>query len=301
MNCSARSVSFLAASLAPYLRPRCGLLFATRIPEHHSAPERPDMAWKESWQLKIRRRLRKPFNKIFHARRYFISQYRGADFLLQPGGIGTLEISAKISEYPELTNFMRRCADFKPDILIDIGANIGMYTCILLKNGSVPRGILFEPDRSNLIRLRANLLINGLLDRTEIHEHALSNEAGSQRFLPGKVDGGFSRIVTGDDAREAAYDVKVARLDDVLSLSGRRLAIKIDVENWECNVLAGMERTLRQNRCIVQIEAFETRDQVIAMMAAAGYRLAANFSPILCLIKRARRMPAKGKARIAPA
>jgi hypothetical protein len=79
--------------------------------------------------LKFRRRFRKPFNKLFHRQRYFVSRYLGADFLLQPIGIGTLEISAKISERPELSDLMARCADFKPELFIDIGANIGMYSC----------------------------------------------------------------------------------------------------------------------------------------------------------------------------
>jgi FkbM family methyltransferase len=237
------------------------------------------MAWKESWRLKIRRRFRKPFNKVFHRRRYFISQYRGADFLLRPNGIGTLEMSAKISEYPELTNFMRRCANLQPNVFIDIGANIGLYSCILLRNASVPRAILFEPDRLNLIHLRANLLINGVLDLTEVHEVALGDAAGFHYLAPGKIDGGFSRIVASDAIDGAGSEVQVARLDDVVSLSGRRLAIKIDVEHYECIVLAGMMRTLRENRCVIQIEAFETRDQVISIMAAAGYDLVESFSP----------------------
>jgi len=237
------------------------------------------MAWKESWHLKIRRRFRKPFNKIFHRDRYFISHYRGADFLLRPDGIGTLEMSAKIAEYPELTNFMKRCAEFRPDVFIDIGANIGLYSCILLRNSSVPAAIMFEPDRLNLVHLRANLLINRLLDVTEVHEVALGDATGSHYLEPGKIDGGFSRIITGDAEDGAGYEVPVARLDDVLSLSDRRLAIKIDVEHYECHVLAGMARTLRQNRCIVQIEAFETRDQVISIMNGAEYDLVADFSP----------------------
>src|SRR5271170_2930993 len=237
------------------------------------------MAWHESWHSKLRRRFRKPFNKLFHRKRYFVSRYYGADFLLRPDGIGTLEMSAKIAEYPELTHFMRRCADLHPESFIDIGANIGLYSCVLLRNGSVPRAILFEPDRLNLVHLKANLMINGLLDRAELHEVALGDAAGRLRLVPGTIDGGFSRIVKGDAPAGSGYDVAVARLDDVLSLSGRSLAVKIDVEHFECNVLAGMERTLRQNRCIVQIEAFDTRDKVIATMTAAGYRLAVNFEP----------------------
>ena len=39
-----------------------------------------------------------------------------------------------------------------------------------------------------------------------------------------------------------------------MTLTDRTLAIKIDVERYERQVLAGMARTLRDNRGIVQIE-----------------------------------------------
>jgi FkbM family methyltransferase len=237
------------------------------------------MAWKEPWRLKVRRRMRKPFNKVFHARHYFISEYRGADFLLQPTGIGTLEISAKIAEAPELTNFMRRCNELRPDVFIDIGANIGLYSCILLKNAYVPRAILFEPDRKNLVHLMANLLINDLLNSTELHEVALGNTEGRVRLVPGTIDGGLSRIVTNDELPGSGYDVNVAKLDDLVSFADQCLAIKIDVEYYECEVLAGMQRTLRRNKCIVQVEAFETRDRVISMMAEVGYGLVLALPP----------------------
>jgi hypothetical protein len=73
--------------------------------------------------------------------------------------------------------------------------------------------------------------------------------------------------------------VNVARLDDLVSFADECLAIKIDVERFECEVLAGMQNTLRRNRCIIQIEAFETRDQVISMMKDAGYDLVLALSP----------------------
>jgi FkbM family methyltransferase len=238
-----------------------------------------NMAWKEPWRLKIRRRFRKLFNKTFHHRHYFIARYRGADFLLQPTGIGTLEISAKIAEHAELNNFMKCCAYLRPEIFLDIGANIGLYSCILLKNYCVPRAILFEPDRLNLIQLRANLLINNLLDLAEIRDVAVGDAAGTSRLVPGKIDGGFSQIIADAHLDDGSYEVKIVRLDDVLSLSNRTLLIKIDVEHYECRVLAGMTRTLRENRCLVQIEAFETRDQVIDMMAVIGYELVASFAP----------------------
>jgi FkbM family methyltransferase len=237
------------------------------------------MAWQESWQLKLRRRLRKPFNKIFHRQHYFVSRYRGADFLLQPTGIGTLEVSAGIAEHPELSRYIKRCAELQFDAFVDIGANIGLYSCILLKNHCVPRAILFEPDRQNIVQLRANLLINDLLGSAELHEVAVGDLAGRHRLAPGAVDGGFSRLLDTSEAAESSYEVNVVRLDDVLSFSDRRLAIKIDVENYECKVLAGMERILRENECMIQVESFETLDQVTSLLTVAGYDLVARFPP----------------------
>jgi FkbM family methyltransferase len=237
------------------------------------------MPWKEPWYLKIRRRFRKPFNNIFHRERYFVSRYLGADFLLQPSGIGTLEITAKISERPELNYLIARCAEFGPELLIDIGANIGMYSCILLRNHSVPRAILFEPDQRNLIRLRANLLMNGLLDLCEVHEAAVGDAAGTRRLLPGEIDGGFSRIADGGEDAGSGYEVPITTLDDALQFSHRRLAIKIDVEDYEYNVLSGMKRTLRDNRCIIQVETFKYLDRVRSLLSAEGYQIQADFSP----------------------
>jgi len=206
--------------------------------------------------------------------------------------VGGLEISAKIAEYPELKNFVRSAAAIKPDIFIDVGANLGLYTCILLKNRLVPRAILFEPDRRNRVHLGANLLINGLLDANlEIHPVALGAAPGRFRLVPEpERDIGLSQIVETspqeqgqdhgqDQGQDQGYDVEVVRFDDFVALTGQTLAIKIDVERYERKVLAGMARTLRDNRGIVQIEVLEAREETTALMTAAGFRLAEDFGP----------------------
>ena len=238
------------------------------------------------WRNKLRRRFYKPFNKIFHGKRYFIRRYFGADFLISATNVGGLEISAKIAEYGDIRNFMRACAELRPDVFLDIGAHIGLYTCILMKNKLVPRAILFEPDRRNRAHLHANLLINDLLgENVEIHELALGAERGRLRLLPGPEQNlGLSQIVELADTQEG-YDVDIARLDDLISLSGKTLAIKIDVERYERKALAGMARTLRDNRGIALIEVLEAREQTTAMMADAGYILAQEFPPNLVFKK----------------
>jgi FkbM family methyltransferase len=205
---------------------------------------------------------------------------------VRSANVGGLEISAKIAEHGELKNFMRSVAAIKPDIFIDVGANLGLYTCILMKSRLVPRAILFEPDRRNRVHLGANLLINDLLDANlEIHPVALGAEPARFRLVPGpERDIGLSQIVETAPQGQG-YDVEIVRFDDFVALAGQTLAIKIDVERYERKVLAGMARTLRDNRGIVQIEVLEAREETTALMSAAGFRLVEDFGPNLVFRK----------------
>jgi FkbM family methyltransferase len=238
------------------------------------------------WRNKFRRRFYSPYNKIVHRGRYFICRYFGADFLVRSANVGGLEISAKIAEHAELTNFTCSAAALKPDIFIDIGANLGLYTCIVMKNRLAPRAILFEPDRRNRVHLQANLLINDLLDAdVQIHAVALGAEPGRLRLVPGpERDIGLSQIVETGMTSDG-YEVDIVRFDDLVALTGRTLAIKIDVERYERKVLAGMARTLRDNRGFVQIEVLEEREATTRLMAAAGFALAQDFGANLVFRK----------------
>ena len=246
------------------------------------------------WRNKVRRRFYSPYNKLVHRGRYFICRYFGAEFLVRSANVGGLEISAKIAEHGELKNFMRGAAAIKPDIFIDVGANLGLYTCILMKNRLMPRAILFEPDRRNRVHLGANLLINDLFDANlEIHPLALGAEPGRFRLVPGpERDIGLSQIVETAQQEQGqglgpsqGYDVEVVRFDDFVALTGQTRAIKIDVERYERKVLAGMARTLRDNRGIVQIEVLEAREETVGLMTAAGFRLTQDFGPNLVFRK----------------
>ena len=65
--------------------------------------------------------------------------------------------------------------------VLDVGANIGTVAVSLLVRHGVERIVAVEPDAENVRMLRANLALNGVQDRVEIHELALSDSGRHRR------------------------------------------------------------------------------------------------------------------------
>lgn len=62
------------------------------------------------------------------------------------------------------------------DVFVDIGANLGYYTCLALQSGKPV--VAFEPQQQNLQCLFRNLTANGWEDRAEVFPLALSDRPG---------------------------------------------------------------------------------------------------------------------------
>src|SRR5262249_41006448 len=63
------------------------------------------------------------------------------------------------------------------DILVDVGANVGMYTVWAAKTRGV-RVYAFEPEAQNYALLNRNIVLNGLESLAKAYCLALSSEAG---------------------------------------------------------------------------------------------------------------------------
>jgi FkbM family methyltransferase len=218
--------------------------------------------------LRHRYRLNRDGKEIFDHCRFF-----GADFMVRLDDHIGYEMAIGIFEWVQLDRLIRTCERIKPDVFLDIGAHTGLYTCVMGRRDLAPRLIAFEPDRRTLVNLKANLLINDLLDRTELHEAAVGAERGTAMFVQGGDDNrGQSRI---EEGHPDAYAVPVVAIDDAVQIEGKTLAIKMDVEGFEMETLAGGERLFRNNGGYAQIEAYDGRDAVvIPRMAELGWRLA---------------------------
>jgi len=129
--------------------------------------------------------------------------------------------------------------------VVDVGANIGYY--LLLAEQVVGAGgqvICIEPSNENLPELRRNIGINGFSNVT-LHAVALGDHEGQTGLQTGINSG----IVEG---AEGPYTVPLRRLDQVVS--GRVDFLKIDVEGYEGQVLAGAESMLAAHKPLLFLE-----------------------------------------------
>jgi FkbM family methyltransferase len=150
--------------------------------------------------------------------------------------------------------FMRSL--LKPgDVVIDGGANIGLFTLIAAASvGREGRVIACEPSPATMRLLRANIDRNGF-DWVEPREVALASAPGHLRmrvFTPGS---GFSSFAPADMTSGAEVEVEVATLDDVASEVLERLKlVKLDVEGAELRALRGAPEVLHRARPVFIVE-----------------------------------------------
>jgi FkbM family methyltransferase len=132
------------------------------------------------------------------------------------------------------------------DTFVDVGANIGIYTCLAASLGK--RVIAVEPLPSNLRCLYQNIKSNGF-SGVEVFPMGLSSSPGLMTLRGIGAQASFLPDWAVDDFRFNQYIETVCpttTLDAILSnrFSGQRLFIKVDVEGFEYEVLKGAAATL---------------------------------------------------------
>jgi FkbM family methyltransferase len=182
-------------------------------------------------------------------------RYFGADFIVVPGDAIADEIAIKRYERWELKMMLKACGLYRPEVFIDVGANIGLYTCALGRRRAAARLLAFEPDEANFARLSENIARNRLSGVTSARSVAVGATKGTALLVPGTPGNcGLSKL--GGDG---SVSVDVITLDDELDIRNGTICIKIDVEGHELDVLAGAPNLFRSNAGYAQIECHQDR------------------------------------------
>jgi len=130
------------------------------------------------------------------------------------------------------------------DVFVDIGANVGYYTCLARNLGCSVLAV--EPGPGTLRYLYSNLLANGFED-VEVAPVGLGSTIGLRRLF-GSGGGASTTKNWKSNRRVPTCVIPTTTLDRLLShrYIEQRLFIKIDVEGAEFDVLDAGHDTLRR-------------------------------------------------------
>jgi FkbM family methyltransferase len=171
------------------------------------------------------------------------------------------------------------------DVLVDVGANVGMYTIWAAKTRGV-RVYAFEPEAQNYAILNRNILQNGLGDQVRAYCLALSDTAGCSELHLSAFQAGGSchslgeRVDFKHQPMQPAFSQGciAARLDNLVASRAVPAPdhIKIDVDGFEPKVIAGAMRlfeTGKPKSMLIEVnQNLPDHLQMVAQLNAIGFR-----------------------------
>ena len=161
----------------------------------------------------------------------------GSSLIISRGMTGaTGAVYVGLHEFPDMALLMHLLGP--TDLFVDVGANVGSYT-VLASRVCGAHSIGIEPDPAARTALQRNVASNCVESLVEIAPVAVGANDGQVRFTQGLDT--VNRVVTDETCE--SHIVPMRSLDSIL---GGRMPtlIKIDVEGYEEQVIAGAQRTL---------------------------------------------------------
>jgi FkbM family methyltransferase len=146
--------------------------------------------------------------------------------------------------------FCSRISPMEDAVLFDCGADIGIFSsAICARSGAISNVLAFEPNGDAFPWLEKNMA--ALPVPAQAVGCAVANFVGT-----GKLESpGYDRYYTARFLVPGDGPISVTTIDNYRHF-GRSIAIKIDVEGGEIDVLQGAIETIRSARaCVIAIEA----------------------------------------------
>lgn len=181
----------------------------------------------------------------------------------------------------ELSSFIAACS---PGMrLFDVGAHFGLFTLAALHyGGSDARAVAVDPSPGATRMLRIHANINGIADRVTVVEAAIGARVGQTNLVPvGVIAAGYYAPPEPGSGTEATA-VSALTMDALAERHRWPTHVKIDVEGFEADVLAGAQAVLSHRSApalFIELHNQMVRergadpDRTLEFLAAAGYEL----------------------------
>lgn len=163
----------------------------------------------------------------------------------------------------------------KSEVILDIGANTGVYSLIACSVNPSARVYAFEPVKRVYEKLLANIRLNGFNIVAE--ELAVSDRDGTAVIYDSDDEHTLSVTVNKKTSQHTQKEVsiRIERLDSFIQRRqpGKTDLVKIDVETHEPEVLAGFGQYLADYRPTILIEVLneEIAGRIMQLTSGMGY------------------------------
>ena len=199
-----------------------------------------------------------------HLAKYIFDQKRTIKYnnvklvFYSPNRLSRFRIETFSSKEPETLKWIEKFSG--NNVLWDIGANVGLYSCYAakLKNINV---YAFEPSIFNLEILTKNIFLNQLSNNVTIVPFPLTDKLKETEFKMTSVDWGASATAFGQDYKHDGSKLKMKFNYKMLGLSMNDCVnvlkmkqpdyIKIDVDGIEHLILEGGNQILKKTKSIL--------------------------------------------------
>lgn len=163
-------------------------------------------------------------------------------------------------------------------VILDVGANIGTHSIEWARSLPNSQIYAFEPARSTLDLLIANVQRNDLQQRITVKGDALASTVGTAEFFE-STDSAYSSLRPNPlNPVQKQYTVPTTTVDAFIEdhAISRLDLLKIDVEGFESDVLRGATATLEKFSPMLFLEvqsttSINTPEDTIAALADEGY------------------------------
>ena len=154
------------------------------------------------------------------------------------------------------------------DCVVDVGANIGLYSLYQALRKKAKRIIAFEPAPKVFPRLIANLRTNRITN-VDAFNSAVGGHIGEVEFLETQLS--YNCHIANSEQKGTS--IPCVTLDSALSDVPRINLMKIDVEGYELQVLAGARNMLkRTDRIVIEVPALSTLNETKRILHEDGLR-----------------------------
>lgn len=167
---------------------------------------------------------------------------------------------------------------FSPELIIDCGAHIGLFTALVAHHFQSSTISSFEPDPRNFRFLHKMIKLNSL-ENVECYDAAVSNYEGSSEFLLNSQNYGSYLLNKDDELEKNQNEKEVVSVIDLprllLNKKPNSLLLKIDIEGGEMDLIPDLIPVL-PNSCVIYFEwhhGSEMRKKIFDALITDGFEI----------------------------